>query len=190
LGQKNQKPSRGGSVLASETRVGLFWGRGDPIGAGYARVEVLGGRGPRLWSPCSWSPPFLCSPLVRRCPLPLTSPDPQLTYFSFVRPHPLSVCARSRSFDLMCLRFVPIHARSTSHALGLCPFALVCACCCSSRCAYARPRAGPWFVCACPARVSSVCSTLPVKAKLVFLRKKLYLPFHLRLKIPIKQMNS
>jgi hypothetical protein len=139
--------------LASEMRAGLFGGRGDPIGAGYTGVEVLGGRGSRLWSPCSWSPPCLHSPLVHRCPLPLTSPDPQLTYLSFIRPHSLSVCARSRSFDLACLRFVPIRARSTSRALGLCPFVLVCACCCRSRCgcrcAYARPRSGPWFVSPC-----------------------------------------
>ena len=41
--------------------------------------------------------------------------------------------------------------------------------------------------------VCSVCSTLPVKAILVFFKSKLYLlylPLHLRLKILIKQMNS
>jgi hypothetical protein len=146
--------------LASEMQAGLFGGRGDPIGAGYTGVEVLGGRGPCLWSPCSWSPPCLRSPLVHHCPLPLTSPDPQLTYLSFVQPHSLSVCARLCLFDLACLWFVPICAHSTSCALGLCPFALVCACCCCSHCgcrsAYMCPRSGPWFVCACPEHVSSV----------------------------------
>ena len=34
--------------------------------------------------------------------------------------------ARSCSFDLACFWFVPIHARSTSHSLGLCLFTLVC----------------------------------------------------------------
>ena len=43
FGVKNQKPSRGGSVLASEMRAGLILGRRDPIGAGYVEVEVLGG---------------------------------------------------------------------------------------------------------------------------------------------------
>ena len=47
----------------------------------------------------------------------------------------------------------------------------------------------PWpLVHVCPP--SSVCSTIPVKAKLVFFNRKLYLPLHLRPKIPIKQMDS
>ena len=165
-------------------------GRGDPIGAGYAGFEVLGGRGPRLWSPRSWSPPHLCPPLVHRCPLPLTSLDPQLTYLSFVRPHSLPVCARWTLCAFSWCLFALVRPRVPS----VYPFALVCACCCRSccvyRCAYARPHAGPWFVCARPACVSSVCSSSPVKAKLVFFKRKSYLPLHLRLKIPIKQMNS
>ena len=44
FGPKNQKPSHWGSVLASEMQVGLILGRGDPIGAGYAGVEVVRGR--------------------------------------------------------------------------------------------------------------------------------------------------
>ena len=47
LGYKNktkQKPSRGGSVLASKVRAVCKSGRGDLVGAGYAGVEVLGGR--------------------------------------------------------------------------------------------------------------------------------------------------
>ena len=43
---KKAKPSCGGSVLANETRGGFFSGRGDPIGAGYAVVEVVVG--------CDW----------------------------------------------------------------------------------------------------------------------------------------
>ena len=46
FGHINQKPSGRGSVLANEMREGSFLGRGDPIGAGYAGVEVLGG--------CDW----------------------------------------------------------------------------------------------------------------------------------------
>ena len=42
--KKNQKSSRGGSVLAIEVRAGLYLGRGDPIRVGYARIEVQGGR--------------------------------------------------------------------------------------------------------------------------------------------------
>jgi len=119
FGLKNQKPSCGGSVLASEMQAGLIWGRGDPIGAGYAGVEVLGGRGPRLWSPRSWSPPHLRPPLVPRCPLPLTSLDPQLTYCHSFNPLALGLC----SLDLVCLQLVPIRARSTSRGLGVpvCP---------------------------------------------------------------------
>ena len=40
---KNQKLSRGGSVLVSEMWAGSVWGRGDSIGAGYAGVEVVRG---------------------------------------------------------------------------------------------------------------------------------------------------
>ena len=29
--------------MASTMQMGLIWGRGDPIGAGYAGIEVLGG---------------------------------------------------------------------------------------------------------------------------------------------------
>ena len=45
-GQKNQKLSREGSVLASKVRASSFLVRGDHIKAGYAGVEVLGG--------CDW----------------------------------------------------------------------------------------------------------------------------------------
>jgi hypothetical protein len=177
--KKKKKLSRRGSVLAREMCAGSIWGRGDPIGVGYAGVEVLGGRGPRLWSPHSRSLPHLRPPLVHRCPLPLTPPDPQLTYLSFIRPHSLSVCAcwTSCAFSLCLFALVGPHVPSVS------PFAFVCACrcrsCCMYRCAYARAHAGPRFVCARPAHVSSVCSTLPVKAKLVFFKRKLYLPLHL-----------
>ena len=40
---KKTKPNRGGSVLASEVHAGLFWGIGNPIGLGYAGIEVQGG---------------------------------------------------------------------------------------------------------------------------------------------------
>ena len=43
---KKQKPSREGSVLANKMRGGFLSGRGDPIGAGYAVVEVVVG--------CDW----------------------------------------------------------------------------------------------------------------------------------------
>ena len=43
---KKAKPSWGGSVLANERWGGFFSGRGDPIGAGYAVVEVVVG--------CDW----------------------------------------------------------------------------------------------------------------------------------------
>ena len=46
VGAKNQKLSRECSVLASKVRVSSFLVRGDPIKAGYAGVEVLGG--------CDW----------------------------------------------------------------------------------------------------------------------------------------
>ena len=46
FGHINQKPSHRGSVLANEMQVGLFLGRGDPIGEGYTGVEVPGG--------CDW----------------------------------------------------------------------------------------------------------------------------------------
>ena len=125
---------------------------------------------------------------------------------AFMLPGPCScsrsclLVPRSRSLDLLALVHAPsalipappalvrtpqplVHTRSTSRALGLCLFALVCASCCclccGCRCAYARPRAGPWFVCAHPTHVSSVCSSLPVKAKLVFVKRNLYLPLHL-----------
>jgi hypothetical protein len=45
-------------------------------------------------------------------------------------------------------------------------------------------------MCAHPAHISPVCSTLPVQAKFVFFKRKWYLPLHLRLNITIKQMNS
>jgi hypothetical protein len=48
FGLKSQKPSRGGLVLVSEMQAGLIWARGDPIGAGYTAIEVLGGREGRL----------------------------------------------------------------------------------------------------------------------------------------------
>src|ERR1700676_4633094 len=44
---KKPKRSRGGSALANETRRGFLSGRGNPIGAGYAGVEVVGG--------CDWA---------------------------------------------------------------------------------------------------------------------------------------
>ena len=37
---KKQKLSHGGLVLTNEMWVGLFWGRGDPIGVGHAGVKV------------------------------------------------------------------------------------------------------------------------------------------------------
>ena len=43
FGTKNQKPSHGGSVLVSETWVGLFWGKENPIWVGYARIKVVRG---------------------------------------------------------------------------------------------------------------------------------------------------
>ena len=93
---------------------------------------------------------------------------------------PCAACAHTRLFNLACLWFVPIHTCLTLRTLGLCPFAFVCSCwcrsCCGCRCAYVHPHAGPWFVCAHPARVSSICNTLPVKAILVFFNRKLYLP--------------
>ena len=56
VGAKNQKLSRKGSVLASEVWVSSVLGRGDPIGVGYAGVEVLRGCG---WAKCegSWLGP-------------------------------------------------------------------------------------------------------------------------------------
>ena len=44
FGPKKQKPTCGGSVLASEVRAGSFLGREDPIQVGYAGIEVQGGR--------------------------------------------------------------------------------------------------------------------------------------------------
>jgi hypothetical protein len=95
LGQKNQKSSHGGSVL----------GRGDPIGAGYAGVEVVRGHALRLSTVAP----------------PLTSSDPRPTYLPFVPPpapgscslvlvrhRMLSVCAYSRSVDLACTRFASV----------------------------------------------------------------------------------
>ena len=52
LGPKNQKLNREGSVLASKVRASSFLVRGDPIGAGYAGVEVLRGCG---WAKCEGS---------------------------------------------------------------------------------------------------------------------------------------
>ena len=46
------------------------------------------------------------------------------------------------------------------------------------------------LVCVCLLCAHSVCSTLPVKAILVFFKRMLCLPLHLRLKIPVEQMNS
>ena len=40
---KKTKPNHGGSVLASEVHVGLFWGIGNPIGPEHARIKVQGG---------------------------------------------------------------------------------------------------------------------------------------------------
>jgi hypothetical protein len=44
LGQKKQKPTCGGSVLASKVRAGSFLGREDLIRAGYTGIEMKGGR--------------------------------------------------------------------------------------------------------------------------------------------------
>ena len=78
----------------------------------YIGVEVLGGHGPHLWSPHSWSLPHLCLPLVHHCPLPLTSLDPQLTdchlfnpthsWFVLVGPRVPSVVAYLCLFNLVC----------------------------------------------------------------------------------------
>jgi hypothetical protein len=123
LGQKNQKSSHGGSVL----------GRGDPIGAGYAGVEVVRGHALRLFTV---APP---------------------TDFIRSSPHLFAVRSPARP------RFVLARARPTSHAFGLCLFALgrprvhsvcvrsplfalvrrCCSCCssCSCRAATAYPAA-------------------------------------------------
>ncbi len=98
--------------------------------------------------------------------------------------HPIHSSPICCLFNPTRSRFVLVRTRSTSRAfglrprsiscvLGLCLITLVCACCCRSRCAYARPRTGPWFVCARPVHASSVCTTLhqAVKAKLVFSEK-------------------
>ena len=77
--------------MASEVRAGSFLGREDHIWAGYAGIEVQGGRD-RVRRKGAWFGPKKIPPshggsvLVsdHRCPLPLTSPDPQLTYLSFV----------------------------------------------------------------------------------------------------------
>ena len=43
FGPKNQKLSHWGLVLASKMQAGSIWGRGDPIGVGYAGFEVVRG---------------------------------------------------------------------------------------------------------------------------------------------------
>ena len=43
MGQKNQKSSCGGLVLAREVQAGLFLGSKDPIRVVYAGIEVQGG---------------------------------------------------------------------------------------------------------------------------------------------------
>ena len=46
FGPKKTKLIHGGSVLAREVRVDLLFDRGDPITAGYTRIQVQGG--------CDW----------------------------------------------------------------------------------------------------------------------------------------
>ena len=124
-----------------------------------------------------------------RCPLPLTSPDPQLTCLLFVQPHSLSVCARSHSFDLACLRFAPsfdlVCARFVpdhpclrvllpfplrKHAPSRWPLVRVCPPCARLFCLY---------------HLTSGC-----KSKISIFRESCTYLLYSRLKIPMKQTNS
>ena len=149
--------------------------------------------------------------------LPLSRGNPPGTYFSLACPWfvPFSPCLHS--FSLVCFQFVvghPCHSSPSpthtephpptypfSHHACLHSLIIVCTPLhliafvfgCLGLSAFIQAwvgLSGLRFVCAHPVFVSSVCSTLPVKAILLFFKRKLYLPLHLRLKIPIKQMNS
>jgi hypothetical protein len=140
--------------LASEMRMGLIWGRGDPIGAGYAGVEVLGGRGPRLWSPRSWSPPHLRPPLVHRCPPPTDfTRSPAHLFVVHSTPLGLGLC----SLDLVWCLFTLVRP----HVPSVYPFALV----------LFAPAAAVPAVCAAAhmcALVLALCSCVPLPCAHLF----------------------
>ena len=161
LGLNNQKPSCGGSVLASKMRADLIWGRGDPLGWGILEL--------RYWEGAA----LVCGPLV---PVHCLIYTPHL--FTIVPSHwlhsipssPIVVHSTPLVLGLcllylMCLQLLPIRTRSTSHALGV----PVCPCLC-----LLLP-----FLSHVLLHVTSVCSRLPVNAKLVFSKRNLYLPVHL-----------
>ena len=169
--------------MASKVRAGLFWGRKDPIGAGYAGIEVQGGHdrvrreGGLIWAKSALRPSFVLpwphsySPaIVHALPLfllPYASPTaPAADAAPFIAPWPslpllpLPVRVRAPSSCSQAIvrplwpSFVPPGphlyspaASSTSRALGLCLFTLVCTSCCHSccscGCAYLRPGVGP-----------------------------------------------
>ena len=154
------------------------------------------------WPLISGSPALVCTPqssFVVPCPQCCHPLAPALVHAPYCTHH--WCCCGCCSHCCHC-RIVYAHIP--------CPCRWCCCCCsCSSVAAspvaaahmrtlsllplhiHTLPLTGP-SVCMCPPCVclSSVCSTLPVIAKLVFFKTELYLPLQLRLKIPIEQMNS
>jgi hypothetical protein len=105
---------------------------------GHVPLGILGGVG----QPSSVLSSPRHAPPADVCALPALAHAPP----SIVRAP--TICC---SFNPTHSQFVLICAHLTSCALSLCPFALVCTCCChpccGCCCAYAHPHAGPWFVC-------------------------------------------
>ena len=141
---------------------------------------------------CNPLVPGLCliyaPPLVHHCPLHRLQLIPSSPIVVHLTPIALGLCLLT-SCAFSCCLFTLIRL----HMPLVYPFALVCTCCCHSChmycCTCACPRTGPWFVCARPAHIFSVCSSLPIKAKLEFFKRNLYLPLHLT-QDTYKQMNT
>ena len=128
-------------------------------------------------SPCLCLFGLTCSQLVVSCPLPL---------IYIIHPHSTPPTHIS---SFMSHLFAPLCTQLHSLGLnGLMPIICVGTCYLCSL-TYAVHALWP-LVYVCPVCACPVCSTSPVKAILVFFKRKSYLPLHLRLKIPIEQMNS